>query len=584
MKEKKEKKELQETKLSLQEVKEIFFESEVLTKVPKNFKVTSLKMYLLEIILNLAQKLPPLILAVATAAIVNNKMFALGLLVFSILLSTIKRTILAVSKEMNDLKKHFFLEYEAKVGNKLLSLTRNKVEKKEEDGSIKILSNTVIVDIIKNRFSMKFEIIEIFLFYLTNILTSAITFFGLIKLLSSQVPNTIFFCVIIIIISTFILKIIINSKEHKRRKKVHKELKDIRRNLFDSKRDLKEIEPMNNHHIDFMIDKMMKFQGETLKYGIQDTRESNKKSILISFINSVSVILVVLMLSLEGGVKSLDALKFANVISLSKLFSNILDSIEAFVFEHYKLKDKINAYRTYQKDYLEVLKVYKLYESNIETLYDGDIFVTEPFEHTYTSTNFTLKSNKPIKLKRGDLTLFKGESGAGKSTFIKILSGEIILNNCKKQKLSTVKYFNDDSRLGSGNVFEEITLELDESKVDFGRLEQIIKGIKLEKKFKTLNDLKKVLAVQLSNGMTQRVLLARTLYNLGNSDLVVVDEPIGSLDEKTAKEVMDFIKYFCNKDKKRFVIVCTHQYNIIKYLIEDTYEIVSITPSLSEIR
>ena len=73
------------------------------------------------------------------------------------------------------------------------------------------------------------------------------------------------------------------------------------------------------------------------------------------------------------------------------------------------------------------------------------------------------------------------------------------------------------------------------------------------------------------------------MYNLGNSDLVCIDEPIGSLDSYNAKKVVDFIKEYCNRDKKRFVLICTHQYELIKEMIDKSYEIVAIDANNSKI-
>lgn len=108
-------------------------------------------------------------------------------------------------------------------------------------------------------------------------------------------------------------------------------------------------------------------------------------------------------------------------------------------------------------------------------------------------------------------------------------------------------------------------------------------GIQLGNKFKTVDSLSKVSCKELSNGLRQRALIARTLYNLGNSDLVCIDEPIGSLDVNNARKVVEFIKEYCNRDKKRFILICTHQYSLIRDMIDKTYDIVAIDNSNSKV-
>ena len=51
---------------------------------------------------------------------------------------------------------------------------------------------------------------------------------------------------------------------------------------------------------------------------------------------------------------------------------------------------------------------------------------------------------------------------------------------------------------------------------------------------------------------------ARTLYRLNDGNIVIIDEPIGALDQETAIKVLTFIKQYACKDK--LVVVTTHQY------------------------
>ena len=135
--------------------------------------------------------------------------------------------------------------------------------------------------------------------------------------------------------------------------------------------------------------------------------------------------------------------------------------------------------------------------------------------------------------------------------------------------------------LGSRNLLEEITLE---ENVDEARLHEILVGVKLIERFKTIDELAKVSCKELSNGMLQRALLARALYNLEDADLVCVDEPIGSLDEENAKEVIAFVKEYCNRVKKRFIILCTHQHKFVSEYIDKVIYINTISALESEVK
>lgn len=70
----------------------------------------------------------------------------------------------------------------------------------------------------------------------------------------------------------------------------------------------------------------------------------------------------------------------------------------------------------------------------------------------------------------------------------------------------------------------------------------------------------------LSNGQKQRMILAKMLYWLGAKiDVLVLDECTSGLDDKSetdsadAERILEYIVRFANSDKKRIVIISTHQ-------------------------
>ncbi len=72
---------------------------------------------------------------------------------------------------------------------------------------------------------------------------------------------------------------------------------------------------------------------------------------------------------------------------------------------------------------------------------------------------------------------------------------------------------------GKLTLLSEITFD----KVDKEKLFTILKGLCLYQDFHDIESLKNSSSATISNGMEQRILLARLLYNLGDSDIVAID-------------------------------------------------------------
>ena len=76
----------------------------------------------------------------------------------------------------------------------------------------------------------------------------------------------------------------------------------------------------------------------------------------------------------------------------------------------------------------------------------------------------------------------------------------------------------------------------------------------------------KTFSNSLSNGQKQRLILAKMLYWMNSDiDVLVLDEATSGLDDRVetdnadAEKILEYIVRYANKDKRRIVIISTHQ-------------------------
>ena len=189
----------------------------------------------------------------------------------------------------------------------------------------------------------------------------------------------------------------------------------------------------------------------------------------------------------------------------------------------------------------------------------------------YFNTHKKINVLKKIsyKFKKGKIYSLMGPSGSGKSTLLNLLSlidrptsGAISIENIKIDYSESNK--NDVLRANKiGIIYQQYNLL-----PDFTALENVylaslaagnnkkisvIKAQKLLKRVGLLNRLNHYPA-QLSGGEKQRVSIARALIN--DPQIILADEPTGSLDLDTAKEIFSILKKQINAN--RIIIFATH--------------------------
>jgi putative ABC transport system ATP-binding protein len=187
----------------------------------------------------------------------------------------------------------------------------------------------------------------------------------------------------------------------------------------------------------------------------------------------------------------------------------------------------------------------------------------------YYGINHILKS-VDLEVSSGEFIAVVGSSGSGKSTLLNLIGG---MDRPEEGKIfvgsDDITRFSDErltlyrrkevgfifqffNLLPSITIFENIQMPLllnglnDEEKVA-GFIRRVgLKG--KEERF----------PYQLSGGEQQRVAIARALVH--DPGLILADEPTGSLDSRTGREIMDLIKELAAETRKTVILVTHEQY------------------------
>lgn len=211
----------------------------------------------------------------------------------------------------------------------------------------------------------------------------------------------------------------------------------------------------------------------------------------------------------------------------------------------------------------------------------------------YDSNGTHALSNVNIKIEDGEFVFVVGSSGAGKSTFLKLImheekptEGEIIFNEYSSATLKKkqVPYY----RREMGIVFQDFRLIPKMSVYDNVAFAMRVIGAK-EKEIRKrvpyilqlvgLSQKARSMPNELSGGEQQRVSLARALVN--NPKVIIADEPTGNVDPEMSHEIVGLLTKINNAGTT--VIMVTHEHDLVRsfqrrVIVIKNGEVVSDTP------
>ena len=202
---------------------------------------------------------------------------------------------------------------------------------------------------------------------------------------------------------------------------------------------------------------------------------------------------------------------------------------------------------------------------------NSEIIRLKKISKKYLNANkeIVVLKNVNLKINKGEMVSLTGPSGSGKSTLLHIIalldqptSGEVFFGKknfsksndyekdlVRKKGISII--YQQNNLLNDFTALENIMIPLLNNGYDWAKAtKKALNVMSLVNLSKRINHFPS----ELSGGEQQRVAVARAIIT--EPDLVLADEPTGSLDRKTANEIFDlFMKL---KSKNRAVLYATH--------------------------
>lgn len=223
---------------------------------------------------------------------------------------------------------------------------------------------------------------------------------------------------------------------------------------------------------------------------------------------------------------------------------------------------KLNSFEKIQFKSLEFLNVNFAYK--------------DPNKIVFENINFRIEAGKKIGL--------KGISGAGKSTFIDLLSGlippdrgHILVNeNLQINKINSWKnilgYVPQGHYLTDDTIKKNVAFGLEEDQIDEKKLFEVLERTSLDEFVRNLSDGVDTIigerGSKLSGGQKQRVIIARALYR--SPQILIFDESTNALDSKIESII------FKNIIEKKINITCiiiSHNIKVLEKYCDIIYEL-----------
>ena len=561
--------------------------NEPILEMPKNVKNMGRKIEILSLLLTIFSLVFAFVLKL-TNMMIEQKLFLLGVILYMLYRGErIITDAFSIYSDSEYAKYNMIFEDELVLkGTNIIGITKDRVLKYDESSKIyRIMDNESILNTIKkyldnlwkHQIKHRFDILEI-ISVLVMVATAIIT--------NDAIPNSIYIPLILIFgILSFFSSAYINLSRgsyYEKNKKYNNEQSVI-------VNDLLRVPTIVNKDLDMRIARFKNTVINSNKNIKNFHKKMNSTRFIMTIIETLSQYGIIVFYVMYINLNNLTLGSIAQITATLVIVETAIGYTRRLVYTLESNNERIIALEKEAIDMKLILETYhnasKIDNNKIVNTINIKPFTISYLKGSNNDIPFTLKSNENISINKGEVIILYGPSGSGKSTFMNMLTERIKLE--KSTDIPTTSRFlmyDDKLKFGSLSIFEE--LFCDNKEPDLIKMKNILKNFHLWEEIENNSKdvwqymKEKKFEHSLSNGQKQRLILTKLLYFLNNDiDALILDECTSGLDDDDSKhidacDVLEYIVRYSNKDKKRIIIISTHQ-NIDRFKnnIKNEYKI-----------
>jgi ABC-type bacteriocin/lantibiotic exporter with double-glycine peptidase domain len=346
--------------------------------------------------------------------------------------------------------------------------------------------------------------------------------------------------------------------------------KNLFKQIYETSNLIREIKIYSNYN--FFLNK---FKIEHSKLIQRNLRRLLITSMPKYFLEISTVIFIFLIIYFEIEVEKKKISELITVLALLIISSlRVLPIVNSSV-------QKISNLKTLNVSFSLVLEILNSHQNNLDyptTIISND---SKNFDCILEFKEFSFNYGKDVIFEKQNIKIFKqsiigiyGKSGGGKSTVLDLLcgiiqpsEGDIFFKNNKVNQISDVDLnialVSQNSQLLNLTIAENIAFGVQKEKIDRNSIQSIIELVGLKdfilNKKEGLDFIIDDNSGNLSGGQIQRLSIARALYR--QPELLLLDEPTSSLDEKNSKNIKNLI--YNLRNLTRSIIIVSHDKDLL---------------------